>query len=45
MFGKNKEAFKNNNANILEEEKFLKQWREEGQLGILCDLINSINTP
>jgi hypothetical protein len=45
MFGKNKEAFENEDANIPEEEEFLEQWRKEGPLGTLCDLINSINTP
>jgi hypothetical protein len=29
MFGKNKEAFENEDANIPEEE-FLEQWRKEG---------------
>jgi len=45
MFGKNKEAFKNEDANILEEEEFLEQWRKEGPLGTLYNLINLINTP
>jgi len=45
MFSKNKEAFKNENANILEEEEFLEQWRKEGLLRTLCDLINLISTP
>ena len=45
MFGKDKEAFENEDANIPEEEEFLEQWRKEGPLGTLCDLIISINTP
>jgi len=45
MFGKNKEAFKNKDANIPEEEEFLEQWRKKGPLGTLYNLINSINTP
>ena len=45
MFSKNKEAFKNKDANIPEEEEFLEQWRKEGPLGILYNLINLINTP
>jgi len=45
MFGKNKEAFKNKDVNIPEEEEFLEQWRKEGLLGTLYDLINLINTP
>jgi len=45
MFSKNKEAFKNKDANIPEEEEFLEQWRKEGLLGILYNLINLINTP
>jgi len=45
MFGKNKEAFKNEDANIPEEEEFLEQWQKEGPLRTLYNLINLINTP
>ena len=43
MFGKNKEAFKNEDINILEEEEFLKQWQKKGPLKTFYNLINSIN--
>ena len=45
IFSKNKEAFKNKDVNILEEEEFLEQQRKEGLLGTLYNLINLINTP
>jgi hypothetical protein len=45
MFGKNKEAFKNEDVNILKKEKFLKQWRKEGLLKTLYNFINLINMP
>ena len=45
MFAKDKEAFKNKDANILEKEEFLKQWQKEGLLRILYNLINLINMP
>jgi len=45
IFSKNKEAFKNKDVNILEEEEFLEQWRKERPLGTLYNLINLINTP
>ena len=45
IFSKNKEAFKNEDMNILKENKFLEQWRKEGPLKILYNLSNLINTP
>ena len=45
MFGKDKEAFKNKDANILKKEEFLEQQRKEGPLRTLYNLINLINTP
>lgn len=43
IWSKDKDSFKND-ENIPEEEKFLTEWRKEGALGALCDLIVSINT-
>ncbi len=45
MFGIDKESFENDEENLPEEEIFLKEWREEGPLGTLCDVLNYIKTP
>jgi len=45
MFGIDKESFENDEENLPEEKIFLKEWREEGPLGTLCDVLNYIKTP
>ncbi|OLL22978.1 hypothetical protein NEOLI_005448, partial [Neolecta irregularis DAH-3] len=45
LWGKDKDAFDNENKNIPDEEKFLKEWQKEGPLGTLIDILFSINTP
>ena len=45
MFGIDKDAFENDTDKIVDETKFLKDWRQTGPLGTLCDIINYIKTP
>ncbi|KAI1663688.1 hypothetical protein L13192_12377 [Pyrenophora tritici-repentis] len=44
IFGSNKDAF-NNDENLAEEEKYLNEWRKQGPLGTLIDVISYIKTP
>ncbi|KAI0569381.1 hypothetical protein Alg215_11671, partial [Pyrenophora tritici-repentis] len=44
IFGLNKDAF-NNDENLAEEEKYLNEWRKQGPLGTLIDVISYIKTP
>lgn len=44
IWGKDREAFENENLNIQEEEAFLGEWRKYGPIGVLFDIIASICT-
>ncbi|KAG9388994.1 Dimer-Tnp-hAT domain containing protein [Pyrenophora tritici-repentis] len=46
IFGSNQEAYNNNNDEQLQtEEVYMQEWRQEGPLGVLIDVINHIKTP
>ncbi|KAG9381305.1 Dimer-Tnp-hAT domain containing protein [Pyrenophora tritici-repentis] len=43
IFGSNQEAYNNNNDEQLQtEEVYMQEWRQEGPLGVLIDVINHI---
>lgn len=44
LFGRDKESFENDISNLTDEEKFLKEWQQEGPIGTLLDLLLWINT-
>jgi hypothetical protein len=45
MFGVDQDAFNNVPEELETEELYLKQWRRDGPLGMLTDVINYIKTP
>jgi hypothetical protein len=45
IFGKNKEAYDNVAEEHASEQAFMAQWRRNGPLGVLMDVINYIKTP
>jgi hypothetical protein len=45
IFGKNKEAYNNAAEEHASEQAFMAQWRRDGSLGVLIDVINYIKTP
>lgn len=45
LFGTDKDAFKNGDENLTEEQQFLEEWRKEGPLGTLIDFIYLICSP
>jgi hypothetical protein len=45
IFGKNKEVYNNAAEEHSSEQAFMAQWRRDGPLGVLIDVINYIKTP
>lgn len=45
MFGVDKDAFKNDSSQCQLKEQFLQDWRKNGPLGVLIDVLNYIKTP
>jgi hypothetical protein len=45
IFGHNKDAYNNSDKELLTEAQFLQEWRRQGPLGTLIDIINYITTP
>ncbi|KAG9375578.1 hypothetical protein A1F94_013867 [Pyrenophora tritici-repentis] len=45
IFGSNQEAYNNNDEQLQTEEVYMQEWRQEGPLGVLIDVINHIKTP
>jgi hypothetical protein len=45
IWGRDREAFENNRADLGDEEKFLEEWRKFGPVGVLFNVIASICTP
>jgi hypothetical protein len=43
--GKDKDAYDNNAAEHKDKEIFMEEWRKEGPLSVLTDVINYIRTP
>lgn len=44
IWGKDREAYENEGANLDDEEQSLKEWRKFGLIGVLFDMIASIST-
>lgn len=45
MFGTDADAYDNAPEHIKEEDFYMKEWRRDGPLGVLLDIVNYINTP
>jgi hypothetical protein len=46
MFGLDKEAYNGDSSNEQNTEtRYLRDWRRDGPLGVLVDIINYIKTP
>jgi len=45
MFGKDRAAYENEVEKHKDEEEFMDEWRKDGPLGVLIDVINYIKTP
>lgn len=45
IFGSDKDAFDNDASQRDLEEKYLREWREKGPIGVLVDLVHSVSTP
>jgi len=45
MFGVDRDAFGNEEAQLYTEEYFLREWRRYGPLGVLIDVLHFIKTP
>lgn len=45
IFGNNRDSYDNAVEEYSDEEKFIQQWRRQGPLGVLLDIINYIRTP
>ena len=45
IWGKDREAYENEGANLDDEEQFMKEWRKFGPIGVLFNVIASISTP
>jgi len=45
MFGLDEGAYNNSSEEFKVEAQFLKEWRNEGPIGVLVDMINYIRTP
>jgi hypothetical protein len=45
IFGNNKEACGNTREQYNTEEQYMREWRKDGPIGVLVDVINYIKTP
>jgi hypothetical protein len=45
LWGKEANAFDNDASKLAEESEFMTEWRRDGPLGVLLDVINYIKTP
>ena len=45
IFGNNKDAYGNTREQYSTEEQYMREWRKDGPIGVLVDVINYIKTP
>ncbi|KAF7577872.1 hypothetical protein PtrM4_021120 [Pyrenophora tritici-repentis] len=45
IFGTNKDAYGNTQEQYNTEEQYMREWRKDGPIGVLVDVINYIKTP
>jgi hypothetical protein len=45
LWGSNKDAYDNDSSELAVESELLRNWREDGPLGVLLSVINYIKTP
>ncbi|KAF1829970.1 hypothetical protein BDW02DRAFT_125006 [Decorospora gaudefroyi] len=45
MFGLDSDAYDNSTEEIAAEELYIRQWRKDGPLGLLINIISYIRTP
>ena len=45
LWGRDADAYNNEGAALVDEAAFMKEWRQDGPLGVLLDIVNYIHTP